>query len=166
MQPDPAPSRSQRSTGETHHLSLTQTITDLSSASVAELHAAFRQLYKKTAPDSLSRDLIARLVAHRLQERRLGYLDRELAAQLDRAGQGQSSGRRRLKAGTVLVREHAGTMQEVVIIPGGYIWNGQTFNSLSTVAKQITGTNWNGPRFFGLRMPARQSASTGTSADA
>jgi hypothetical protein len=130
--------------------SLAQDLAALASADVGGLKAQFRQLYRRPAPESLSRDLLARLVAHGIQERRLGGLDRELALKLDRLAQGLPS-RRRLKAGTVLVREHEGTMHEVVIVPGGYLWNGQSFTSLSTIAKRITGTSWNGPRFFGLR---------------
>lgn len=129
---------------------LAQELVAVQAQSLGELRPRFRSLYRRPAPDALSRDLIARLVAHRLQERRLGRLDRALADELDRLGQGQPAGRR-VKAGTVLVREHEGTMHEVVVVPGGYLWSGETFSSLSTIAKRITGTNWNGPRFFGLR---------------
>lgn len=143
--------------------SLAQELATLGSASATELQAQFRRLYQRSAPESLSRDLLARLVAHRIQERRLGDLDRELALKLDRLAQGLPS-RRRLKTGTVLVREHEGTMHEVVIVPGGYLWNGQTFKSLSTIAKRITGTSWNGPRFFGLRSNRSAAAEVGAHA--
>ena len=129
---------------------LAQELVAVQAEGLGELRPRFRSLYRWQAPDALSRDLIARLVAHRLQERRLGRLDRALADELDRLGQGQPAGRR-VKAGTVLVREHEGIMHEVVVVPGGYLWSGETFSSLSTIAKRITGTNWNGPRFFGLR---------------
>ncbi|MGO4676609.1 DUF2924 domain-containing protein [Bosea sp. 2YAB26] len=59
--------------------------------------------------------------------------------------------RRRIKTGSVLVREHDGVSHEVVIVPGGFLWNGETHRSLSTLAKRITGTTRNGPRFLGLR---------------
>ena len=42
-------------------------------------------------------------------------------------------------------------MHEVLVVPGGFCWQGKTYGSLSTIAKTITGTSWNGPRFFGLR---------------
>ena len=51
----------------------------------------------------------------------------------------------------ILAREHNGELHRVVVMPDGFAWNGKTYGSLSEVARAITGTNWNGPRFFGLR---------------
>ena len=56
-----------------------------------------------------------------------------------------------LKAGALLVREWKGRLERVMILEEGFAWNGQTFSSLSQIAKAMTGTNWNGHRFFGLR---------------
>jgi len=56
-----------------------------------------------------------------------------------------------LKAGAVLVREWKGRLERVTVLEEGFAWNGQTFRSLSQIAKAMTGTNWNGHRFFGLR---------------
>ena len=58
---------------------------------------------------------------------------------------------RHLKVGTVIVREHQGTLHEVMVVPGGFSRQDKTYRSLSTIAQAITGTSWNGPRFFGLR---------------
>jgi Protein of unknown function (DUF2924) len=58
---------------------------------------------------------------------------------------------RRFKAGTMLVRECQGERHTVTVVPGGYVWRENTYTSLSTIARTITGTAWNGPRFFGLR---------------
>ncbi|MEI2733740.1 MAG: DUF2924 domain-containing protein [Rhodoblastus sp.] len=58
---------------------------------------------------------------------------------------------RQVKAGSVIVREHKGVLHEVLVVPGGFCWQGKTYDSLSTIAKKITGVTWNGPRFFGLR---------------
>jgi hypothetical protein len=58
---------------------------------------------------------------------------------------------RQVKVGSVLIREHQGVVHEVLVVPGGFRWQGKTHDSLSTIAKTITGTIWNGPRFFGLR---------------
>lgn len=130
--------------------SLEEDLAAITAANLEPLQSRFRTLYRAPAPNCLSRDMIARLVAHRLQELRLGKLDRSLAEQVEKLGRGQES-LRRLKAGTVLVREHEGVMHEVVVAPGGFLWNGENYASLSTIAKRITGTSWNGPRFFGLR---------------
>jgi len=55
------------------------------------------------------------------------------------------------------MREHDSVMHEVMVVPGGFLWNGETYASLSTITKQITGTSWNGPRFFGLRPASKKS---------
>lgn len=129
---------------------LTDEVATLATLSVDELRARYRRLYRRAAPAGMSRDLIGRLVAHRLQEQQLGRLDDELARHLAKLARGQET-RRRIKTGSVLVREHDGVSHEVTIVPGGFLWNGETHRSLSTLAKRITGTTWNGPRFFGLR---------------
>jgi hypothetical protein len=55
------------------------------------------------------------------------------------------------RTGSVLVREWRGTTHHVTVIADGFLWNGQTHRSLSRIARAITGTNWNGPRFFAMR---------------
>ena len=65
-----------------------------------------------------------------------------------------------LNPGTLLVREHRGVVQRVMVLDSGFAWNGAAYASLSEIAREITGTRWNGPRFFGLResRPARARA--------
>jgi Protein of unknown function (DUF2924) len=79
-----------------------------------------------------------------------------------RDGKGQVSSRFevRPKTGSVLVREHQGELHRVMVLDRGYAWSGQTYTNLSKVAFAITGTKWNGPRFFGLdkNMPNRAKA--------
>jgi hypothetical protein len=57
---------------------------------------------------------------------------------------------RRVKVGSVIVREHQGTVHEVMVVPDGFMWRGETYPSLSAIARKITGVSWSGPRFFGL----------------
>ena len=86
-----------------------------------------------------------------------GDLDKNALAML-RATLGQAKGGtaltaprgNQLRSGMVLVREHAGVLHRVAVLANGFGWNGQTFGSLSAVARAITGVKWNGPRFFGL----------------
>jgi transposase-like protein len=66
-----------------------------------------------------------------------------------------------LKAGALLVREWKGRLERVMILEEGFAWNGQTFGSLSQIAKAMTGTNWNGHRFFGLRQGKTPAAEGG-----
>jgi hypothetical protein len=88
--------------------------------------------------------------------RPFGGLDRETVKLLDRLARGEKSNElnRRLKTGTVLVREYNGERQVVAVVPGGFLWRDMTYSSLSIIAQAITGTKWNGPRFFGLRVPS------------
>jgi hypothetical protein len=55
------------------------------------------------------------------------------------------------RTGTILVREWRGTTYQVTVVDDGFLWNGKTHRSLSSIARAITGTNWNGSRFFGMR---------------
>ena len=80
----------------------------------------------------------------------IGKLSHETRKLLDRLARGEGEQVRHLKVGTVMVREHQGILQEVMVVPGGFSWREQTYASLSIVARAITGTSWNGPRFFGL----------------
>jgi Protein of unknown function (DUF2924) len=116
-----------------------------------ELRQLWRAMTQHNAPKALSRDLIARMLAYRIQEQALGKLSHETRRLLDRLARGEGEPIRHLKVGTVMVREHQGILHEVMVVPGGFSWREQTYASLSTVARAITGTSWNGPRFFGLR---------------
>jgi hypothetical protein len=127
--------------------------------SAAELQAAWRSHLGGSPVEGLPKFLLARLLAYRLQVQQFGDLSKPAMAFLERIASDLDEGRepsipypheRRVKPGTVLVREHEGVLQRVMALDEGYAWNGKTFGSLSAVAKAITGTNWNGRRFFGL----------------
>jgi hypothetical protein len=62
-----------------------------------------------------------------------------------------SRGKKKLAPGTVIGREYGGTMHHIMVLADGFAWNGETYRSLSEVAFSITGTKWNGPRFFGIK---------------
>src|SRR5215218_10411516 len=144
-------------------------IARLSNLDLDALRLRWRKLFRAGAPPHLPRSLLLRIIAYRIQANAYGDLDRATLRFLDkiaRARQGRrASGetrrgvppippvdqRRSLKPGTELVREHAGAMHRVVVVTDGFSWNATTYRSLSEVARAITGTNWNGPRFFGLR---------------
>jgi hypothetical protein len=72
---------------------------------------------------------------------------------------------RRLKAGTVLVREYQGERHTVTVVSGGYVWRESTYASISTIARPITGTAWNGPRLLGLRIRRDESEEHGHAAN-
>jgi len=124
------------------------------------LRARWRSLTGRAAPAHVPKTLLLRVLAYRVQAAALGDLDRVTTRLLDRlASDGRSSERTEvpvpdrisIRPGTLLIREWEGTPQRVMVLADGYAWNGTTYQSLSQVARAITGTRWNGPRFFGLR---------------
>jgi hypothetical protein len=125
------------------------------------------------APAHLPRGLLMKVLAYRVQSDTLGGLDNSIRRIL-RSGKDDGVGdlfdRRApqtregvgLKAGALLVREWRGQLERVMILEEGFAWNGQTFRSLSQIAKAMTGTTWNGHRFFGLREGKTPAADVGT----
>src|SRR6185312_12363118 len=119
------------------------------------LRARWRSMFGASPPKGLTKDLIARMITYRIQEEAFSGLDRATIRLLDGLARGQKSAtefKRRLKPGTVLVREYQGERHTVTVVPSGFVWQETTYSSLSTIAWAITGTTWNGPRFFGLRV--------------
>lgn len=140
---------------------------NLSSLPTAELEKLWRQHLKEKVPDHLPKSLLSKLLAYRLQEQQHGGLSKRALAYLKVIESDLRNGRvvetpyldeQKLKPGCQLVREHEGIDHRVTVVESGYDWNGTTFGSLSSVAKAITGTNWNGYRFFGLKAKAQTSA--------
>jgi hypothetical protein len=130
----------------------------IQSMSKYELSVLWRQTFQTHPPQGFTKGLIARYLAYHVQEKAFGGLDRETKNFLDALARGREPDaprRRRLTAGTVVVREYQGERHEVIVAPDGFIWREKTYASLSMIAREITGTNWNGPRFFGVRMPGR-----------
>ncbi len=119
-----------------------------------DLREAWRARYG--APPTLrSADLLKRMLAWRVQSEAMGGLDRNLVRQILSAGQAKRGPRRSIVCkGVKLVREWQGEVHEVEVQDGGYLYNGARYASLSSIARKITGTRWNGPRFFGLREEA------------
>ena len=131
---------------------------------LGELRQQWRALYKSEASPHLSRELLVRAVAYRMQEIALGGLRpgqqrqlRQFARQLKENREERIHTRPELKPGTRLVREWQGRTYEVLVLDGGFSWQGASYRSLSAVARKITGTPWSGPLFFGLK-PNRAAA--------
>jgi hypothetical protein len=142
--------------------SLDNEIARLRGLDVGELRARWHTVFRRAAPPHLPRYLLFRILAYRLQADQLGDLDADSRRVLDRIGSGSSDEidrlmadlnrpRTELRPGTLLTREWDGHLQRVMVLADGFTWNGKTYPSLSKVAFAITGSRWNGPRFFGLR---------------
>ena len=124
---------------------------------IHELREEWGRLYKADASPNLSRELLIRAVAYRMQEVALGGLRpeplrqlRQIAQELKQTGEAKRF-RPQLKPGTRLMREWQGRTYEVVVLDDGFSWQGTRCNSLSAIARKITGTAWSGPLFFGLK---------------
>jgi hypothetical protein len=125
---------------------------------VGALRARWHTVFGRRSPSHLPRHLLFRILAYRLQADLLGDLNTESQRLLDRSDSPESAGQRAVarrpvgvRPGTVLGREWNGQMQRVTVLENGFAWKGKTYPSLSKIALAITGTRWNGPRFFGLR---------------
>ena len=163
---------------------------ELERLSLGDLRLRWRNLWGRLAPARLSRGLLLRVMAYRLQAEAFGDLNRKTVRMLDRladdaagrfASNGSSTpssddsssaatspGRQRsdpliLKPGTLLTREWRGRIERVTVVSNGFAWNGASYLSLSAAAFAITGTKWNGHRFFGVHHRSRIRASEGDS---
>ena len=124
-------------------------------------------------PTHLPRWLLMKVLAYRRQSDGCGDLDTSIlwvlrsgkedgaAAPFDRRAPQTREGVG-LKAGALLVRQWKNRLERIMILEEGFARNGQTFGSLSQIAKAMTGTNWNGHRFFGLRQGKTPQADVGT----
>ena len=130
---------------------LEQDIARIGAMNVDALRAEWRRVFGSDPPPAFSKDLLARVIAYRLQEQTLGGLSPSAARLLRTLAKPSVESPRQVKVGSIFVREHKGIIHEVLVVPGGFCWQGKTYDSLSTIAKKITGVTWNGPRFFGLR---------------
>ena len=131
-----------------------------------DLRRRWRRLTGRAAPAHWSRFLLLHAIAYRLQADAYGDLDPSSLEALDRIGRALNASKPTLaelpsiippvgpqptRPGTMLVREWNGVLHRVMILDRGFAWNGTTYDSLSSIARLITGTSWSGPRFFALR---------------
>ena len=145
-------------------------IAHLSDLDLKGLRSRWQGVFQRPPPEHLPRHLLFAIIAYRVQADRFGDLDHETRQVLDRTDANEMGStvsarlvsfdqkRTELTPGTVLVREWDQHSQRVMVMADGFAWNGQTYDSLSKVAFAITGTKWNGPRFFGLRDKEDRSA--------
>jgi hypothetical protein len=138
-------------------------IAGLSKLASDELRARWQALYGKAPSGVIGRSFLTRALAYRLQERAYGGLKPATRQLLARAAAETATGSskrpqtRMAQEGTLLIREWQGTAHRVTMLNDGVSFNGKRYRSLSEVAREITGSRWSGPRFFGLR-PAQENS--------
>ncbi|MEJ8571623.1 DUF2924 domain-containing protein [Microbaculum marinum] len=146
-------------------------IGDLAGLDLQSLRQHWRTLYQCEPPVRMSRELLMQAIAYRLQEQKYGGLSRTMKRKLAEAakqgagskngGRSKASVHRTFKPGTRFLREWQGRTHEVTATADGcFVYRGTTYKSLSAIAREITGTRWSGPGFFGL---SRQSRANGKS---
>ena len=116
-------------------------------------------------PRYVSRTLLTRMLADRIQAAKYGGISAELKRRLLKIAGAIKKGEaipdlpaRKLKPGTVLVRDWQGARHQVMVLDAGFAFDGQTYGSLSEIARRITGTRWSGPAFFGLNAGRKAKA--------
>jgi hypothetical protein len=138
-------------------------VATLREATAAELRQRWRELFG-TEPPPFSRPFLQSRLAYRLQELAFGGLKSETVVRLEALGERLDGGNitlRRIRAdgrplaGTRLVREHRGIEHVVTVLDDGFEYEGRPYQSLSAIARAITGTRWNGWTFFGLNRQRR-----------
>jgi DUF2924 family protein len=162
--PRPRPRRRGRISAQTE-ADLVARVTALPDCPRAELEAEWRRLWSPQVPRHASRAFLVRAVAYGLQAEVYGGLDAETRRLLKKAGQANGKPsrppQRRLSKGSKLFREWHGETHEVLVLDKGFAWRGETYSSLTAVARAITGTNWNGWAFFGLKRRAKEAPADG-----
>ncbi len=139
---------------------LEREIAELPSLNLAQLKAKWRERLKQPPPNHVRKQLLVPLLAYKLQEQVYGGLKRETRRHLEKLAAAyrrnpnrtpRIQGSQRIKPGTRLLREWDGKTHQVVVVEGGFEYEGQRYRSLSVIAREITGTRWSGPLFFGIR---------------
>jgi hypothetical protein len=139
-------------------------IAGLSKIGTEELRERWKTIYGRAPSREIGRSFLARAIAYRLQERAYGGLKsstRRLLARVAEETATVSSPKkpqiRMAQSGTILIREWQGSAHRVTVLDDGVSFNGKHYRSLSEVAREITGSRWSGPRFFGLRAPVMEN---------
>ncbi len=144
---------------------LEATLNELSRDRTQKLRERWRATFGADPPEAFGPDLLRRSIAYRLQEQRYGGLSTSVQQQLNsfikilrKKGTGRLELPKQLKSGAVLVRLWKGKSHRVMVLDDGFAFEGRVYKSFSEIAREITHTRWNGPKFFGLR-PQKSSES-------
>jgi Protein of unknown function (DUF2924) len=144
-------------------------IAELRTFSRKQLLQKWRELYDGAPAPNIRRELMIPFLAYKVQENAYGGLKPSTRAELRRIGRALETGsgsmtpdmRPRTKPGTRMVRHWRGKPYEVVVTELGFEYSGKSYGSLSQIAREITGTRWSGPAFFGLRKATIARGSSG-----
>ena len=119
-----------------------------------ELQQHWRDLFGREPTPGMRRNHMIPILAYRAQEKAFGGLKESTVRMLRELALGiatETQAAYRPKTGTRYVREHNGKLHEVTVLDDGFEYEGESYRSLTEIAKAITGTKWSGPAFFGLK---------------
>ena len=145
--------------------SVTARVLTLSNCSYRELGEQWRAVWGSDPPRKASREFLIRAVAYGIQAQAFGGLDAKTLQLLRKANDTNRNRpkpqRSRLGKGSKLFREWHGETHEVLVLGKGFAWRGETYPSLSAIARAITGAHWNGWAFFGLKRSSKEALANG-----
>lgn len=146
-------------------LDLKEQIDELKTMTAPDLRKKWGELYRAPSPKGASQDFLLRALVHKVQEDHHGGLKpslqrrlRQMAKTLDANEGADLVPTPMAKPGTTLVREWQNRKHQVTVLEQGFAYDGRVYDSLSKIAREITGTRWSGPVFFGLRQPKVRAA--------
>jgi hypothetical protein len=143
---------------------LAQDVAGLGALDTTALRQRWRALFGTEPSPHFGRSVLVRAISYRIQETALGGLKPATQRLLDRIAEGRSETvldripKRRVNAGTVLMRQWGGITHRVIVLEHGVTYRNRPYKSLSEVARAITGARWSGPLFFGLKHRAKETA--------
>jgi hypothetical protein len=153
------------SRGQSDPAAIEAEVKQLENLDLDDLRSRWKKLFGNTPPMSLRTKFLRRAVAYQIQVEAYGGLSasvrRHLREVARAARTGDAStllGKNQIKPGTQMIREWKGVTHVLTVLETGFEWRGQTFKSLSAIARAITGTNWNGYSFFGVERSGRSKA--------
>jgi len=124
-----------------------------------ELHKRWQTLFGSNPPPKIRSSLVIQAIARRMQEKAFGTLKPTTQRLLQKVAKDAAAGSKvprtgekvQPRVGTILVREWHGTKHQVSVLKDGFLYRSKRYGSLSQIARSITGTQWSGPLFFGLK---------------
>lgn len=147
-------------------MDISQQISNLRTMTRDSLDLLWQERLNRPAPDGVRKELLVRVLAYRIQELAFGGLSGQARRRLDQLSSATDSDQRNsgqtIKAGigTQLIRAWRGKTYTVVVQESGFHFDGRSYRSLSEIARHITGTQWSGPLFFGLKSHGQKKGST------
>ena len=129
-------------------------VLELERMTAAELRKVYNNLFELSCSDNANKEQLIPKIAYRIQESAFGGLSQSTKAKLDLIAKAEGTTLNKhcnLLTGTKICKEYNGIMHSIEVLKDGFEYNGQKWKSLSAIATKITGTKWNGPKFFNLR---------------